>query len=374
MFLDEARLVGALHHQYIAPVYEVGCDDEGRYYLVMDYIHGETAEVVWKRSVEHHMPIPLTFALTAVSAIASALDYTHSLCAPDGTPLEIVHRDVSLSNVMIGYEGGVKLIDFGIAKSANRTTRTQVGTLKGKFGYLAPEQVLRKPIDHRADIFALGIVLYEMTTMARAFMRDSDLLTLEAITRGDLTLPSRIRAGYPRALEKIVMKALAVDPDMRYADAGEMARDIEMLARTLDIVLGDTAIVETMKQLGNRPLPGNRKRLAKSSTQVLLQREAERGITHPQDEHDTPVLHMQSVTSQMTAVVEQQIIDDRTVPVSMPHDFVSPVVLSFAPLLRAPTATAELRRRQARTRARWLWFALSSVVLAVVIALVIGRL
>src|SRR5207249_2507393 len=130
-----------------------------------------------------------------------------------------------------------------------------------------------------------------------------------------------------------------------------------------DIVLGDTAITEPMKQLCSRPLPGNRKRLAKSSTQVRLQREAERGITHPQDEHDTPVLHMQSVTSQMTAVVDQQIIDDRTVPVSMPpHDFVSPVLLSFAPLLRPPTATAELRRREAKVRARWLWFTLSSVL------------
>jgi serine/threonine-protein kinase len=367
MFLDEARLVGALHHQYIAPVYEVGCDEEGRYFLVMDYIHGETAEVVWKRSIEHNIQIPLPFALTAVAAIASALDYAHSLCAPDGTPLEIVHRDISLSNIMIGYEGGVKLIDFGIAKSANRTTRTQVGTLKGKFGYLSPEQVLRKPVDHRTDIFALGIVLYEMTTMARAFVRDSDLLTLEAITRGDLKPPSQVRAGYPRALEMIVMKALAIDPDLRYPDAGEMARDIEMLARTLDIVLGDSCIVDTMKHLCSRPLPGNRKRLAKSSSQVRLQREAERGIVHPQDEDDTPVLAMQPV---------EPIDDgDHTIPVAVPRDLVSPAVSSFAPLLRAQTATAELRRRhEEKVRRLWLWFGVGSVVIAVLVALVIGRL
>ncbi|MEP6863819.1 MAG: protein kinase, partial [Deltaproteobacteria bacterium] len=112
MFLDEARLVGALHHQYIAPVYEVGCDEDGRYFIVMDYIHGETAEAVWKRSHEGDAPpIPVAFSLSVVYAIASALDYAHKLCGRDGMPLEIVHRDVSLSNIMIGYEGGVKLID-----------------------------------------------------------------------------------------------------------------------------------------------------------------------------------------------------------------------------------------------------------------------
>jgi eukaryotic-like serine/threonine-protein kinase len=155
MFLDEARLVGALHHQYIAPVYEVGCDDEGRYYLVMDYVHGETAEAVYRASADRSWPVPLSFAITVVSCVASALDYAHNLCAADGTPLDIVHRDISLSNVMVGYDGGVKLIDFGIAKAANRATKTQVGTLKGKIGYLAPEQILRKPVDHRADIFAV---------------------------------------------------------------------------------------------------------------------------------------------------------------------------------------------------------------------------
>ncbi len=107
MFLDEARLVGALHHQYIAPVYEVGCDEDGRYFLVMDYIHGETAEAVWKRSHDGDAPaIPIPFALSVVYAVASALDYAHKLCGRDGRPLEIVHRDVSLSNVMIGYDGG----------------------------------------------------------------------------------------------------------------------------------------------------------------------------------------------------------------------------------------------------------------------------
>ena len=106
MFLDEARLVGALHHQYIAPVYEVGCDEEGRYYIVMDYVQGETAEAVYRAGTDGSLPIPLAFSLTVGSCVASALAYAHNLRSADGTPLDIVHRDISLSNVMIGYDGG----------------------------------------------------------------------------------------------------------------------------------------------------------------------------------------------------------------------------------------------------------------------------
>jgi serine/threonine protein kinase len=137
MFLDEARL-SPLHHQYIAPVYDVGRDDDGRYYLVMDYIRGESAEVVWERAVAYDMLLPLGFGMTIVSAIASALHYAHERRSSDGTPLGIVHRDVTPSNVMIGYYGAIKLIDFGIARAASRSSVT-VGA-PGRMGYLSPGQ------------------------------------------------------------------------------------------------------------------------------------------------------------------------------------------------------------------------------------------
>ncbi len=266
MFLDEARLVGALHHQYIAPVYEVGCDEEGRYYLVMDYVHGETAEAVMRVASERSQRVPLAFSLTVASCVASALDYAHSLCAADGTPLDIVHRDVSLSNVMCGHDGAVKLIDFGIAKAANRATKTQVGTLKGKIGYLAPEQIHRRGVDHRADIFALGIVLYELTTGERAFRESSDLLTLERITKGEVRRPRDIVADYPAELEAIVMKALEVDPDKRFQDAAAMGRAIEKLAARMHVSLGHAAVVQVMSRLfADRR---GRRRIARGSNEV----------------------------------------------------------------------------------------------------------
>jgi len=393
MFLDEARLVGALHHQYITPVYEVGCDEDGRYFLVMDYVHGETAEAVWKRCLEDGAAIPLGFVLTAVIAVASALHYAHCLCAPDGTPLAIVHRDVSLSNVMIGYDGGVRLIDFGIAKSSNRVTRTQVGTLKGKFGYLSPEQVLRKAVDHRTDIFALGIVLYELSTMARAFLGSSDLLTLEKITKGELTPPSQLVADYPPELEAIVLKALAVDPRDRYATAADLARALEELAHARDITLGDPAIVTEMRRF-ERPQPGNR-RLAKSSGMVQTDRkliaqlqaeedadaDAEVIPSRPRDsrdlerlaadEEDTPVIAALPVTAVHASNIPQQVDDDLTIPVQAPYDTVSPLVVNFAQMSRAQTATAELLRREQR-RVRGVWIACTLLALAIVIALALG--
>ncbi|HSN27310.1 MAG TPA: serine/threonine-protein kinase [Kofleriaceae bacterium] len=264
MFLDEARLLGQLHHQYISPIYEVGCDDEGRYYLVMDYVHGETAETVWKRANDRDKQLPFAFALTVVIAVANALDYAHNLRDGEGRPLDIVHRDVSLSNVMIGYDGAVKLIDFGIAKAANRATKTGVGMLKGKLAYLAPEQVVHKAVDHRADIFALGIVLYELTTMTRAFRADSDLLTLERITTGTVPLPSLVVRGYPNALEEIVMRCLQVDPAARYQHAGDLAVALEKLAAASGMLLGHGAITSPMKQLFSE----RRRRFAHSSSRI----------------------------------------------------------------------------------------------------------
>ena len=249
MFLDEARLLGLLHHQHISPVYEVGKDNEGQLFLVMDYVHGHTAHEVWQRTNELGAALPIDFSLTVAASSASGLHYAHTRRDAEGRSLHVVHRDVSLSNLMIGFDGGVKLIDFGIAKAANRSAQTQVGFVKGKLGYMAPEQLRGIAVDARTDVFALGIVLYELTTMRRAFREESELATMERIRAGAFTPPSAIHPEYPPDLERIVTRALRVDPRERYPDAEAMRREIDLLGHQLGLVLGDAAIVEVMSQL-----------------------------------------------------------------------------------------------------------------------------
>jgi serine/threonine-protein kinase len=384
MFLDEARLVGALHHQYIAPVYEVGRDEQGRYFLVMDYIHGETAEAVWKRSHEGDAPaIPIGFALSVVYAVASALDYAHKLCSPDGRPLEIVHRDVSLSNIMIGYQGGVKLIDFGIAKSANRATKTMAGTLKGKFGYLSPEQVLRLPVDHRTDIFALGIVLYELTTMERAFVGNSELVTLERITRGEYTPPSRIVADYPQALEAIVQRALELDPDRRFQTATEMAHELEALGRALGVALGDPAIIGTMRAFG-RTGQTKSQRFARATSRVRTDRELMARIeaeAEAQRDDRTPLTPLHAMPTfpadlrpestptdlpEDVPDVPEIVEEDLTVPVMSPPgplamDLRAPLGVQYASALRPSSGTSRLVPGGIRP----IWIVLAVVAIAI---------
>jgi serine/threonine-protein kinase len=391
MFLDEARLVGALHHQYIAPVYEVGCDEDGRYFIVMDYIHGETAEAVWKRSHEGDTPaIPTGFALSVVYAIASALDYAHKLRGLDGRPLEIVHRDVSLSNIMIGYEGGVKLIDFGIAKSANRVTKTVAGTLKGKFGYLSPEQVLRQPVDHRTDIFALGIVLYELTTMERAFIGTSELMTLERITKCEYRRPSRIVADYPQALEAVIERALELDPDRRFQTAGDMARELEAVARAMGEAIGDSAIIGTMRAFGRTGLTKSQ-RFARASSRVrtdpALMARIEAEVRRQEREDLTPVVPaplmmgmpplppiLPEATPTDLPDVPELVEDDLTVPVSSTPNSGSPAIgqlgVQYASALRPSTGTAKLVGYS--FRGLWIGLALIAIMIGVIIAYAVG--
>jgi serine/threonine protein kinase len=249
MFLDEARLLGMLHHQHVATIHEVATDEDDKLFLVLEYVHGHTAHDIWECALDHGVELPLDFTITVVIAAAAGLHYAHTRRAPDGKQLKIVHRDVTLSNLMIGYDGSVKVIDFGIAKAAVRGARTQAGYVKGKVGYMAPEQLRGMAVDARTDVFALGIVLYELTTMRRAFREPTDRATVERIKYGRIVKPSDAIPGYPRDLEEIVLKALQVDPLQRYQDAEALRRDLEALGHRYRLVLGDAAVSEVLNQL-----------------------------------------------------------------------------------------------------------------------------
>jgi eukaryotic-like serine/threonine-protein kinase len=255
MFLDEARLIATLHHQHIAQVYEVGLEDD-TYFLAMEYVHGETVRAVLETANKHGYILPLEFGLTVACAAAAGLHHAHERRNVDGAPLGIVHRDVTPSNVIVSYDGSIKLIDFGIAKANDRSTKTRSGMIKGKAGYMAPEQVKGQPVDRRSDVFALGVLAYELTTQCRAFQAASQFEQLERIAHGEIFRPSKIVKRYPPELEHVVMQALELDPDDRYPDAETARKELDRVAHELGLNLGAPSVIKVLDDLyGPRPEP-----------------------------------------------------------------------------------------------------------------------
>src|SRR5689334_3251251 len=248
MFLDEARLAASLNHQNVAQVFEVG-EDAGIHFLAMEYVHGQDLRALLAKAGTSGTRVPLELALTVVAGAAAGLEHAHERRNADGTPMGIVHRDVSPSNIMIGYDGAVKLLDFGIAKATSRSVETQSGIIKGKFAYMSPEQCRGRDVDCRSDVFSLGIILYEITTQHRCFRADSDFDTMHRIVTGDVVRPTRLVQGYPQALEAIVMKALAVDASQRYQSAGLLLEALESFAVSARMSLSTMGLGRFMREL-----------------------------------------------------------------------------------------------------------------------------
>ena len=225
MFLDEARIAAQLHHENIVEIYDVGRVD-GAYFIAMEFVHGEDIRRIYNRAYKLQRSLPLSHSIRVIAESSLGLGFAHKLPDLTGKPMGVVHRDVSPQNILVTYGGGVKIVDFGIAKAASKVNETRAGVLKGKYSYMSPEQATGDPIDHRTDIFALGIILYETTTGTRLFKRHNELATLQAIMKCDVTPPSEALNGYPIELESIVMKALAKDPKTRYQRGEDLSRDL----------------------------------------------------------------------------------------------------------------------------------------------------
>src|SRR5262245_53150520 len=247
MFLDEARLAALLRHPNIVQVFEIA--DRGEFYFSMEYVHGEDLRRVLMEVARAHDKVPIALITGIVAATAEGLHYAHQLVGHQREPLGIVHRDVSPANILVGYDGSVKVADFGIAKAALRTVETRSGTLKGKVAYMSPEQVTGKLIDRRSDVFALGIVLYEIATARRLFKGDNDFLTMSAIVQGQVPLPSVHRPDLPRPLEEIIMRALSTDPDDRFQTADELRSALEKFTHSLGMRISRSSIADYMKKL-----------------------------------------------------------------------------------------------------------------------------
>ncbi len=247
MLLHEARIAATLSHPNIVQIFDVG-SAENLYFIAMEHVHGEDIRSIVRQMKTMNVPeFPLEHALAIALGMCAGLSYAHEKPDLDGTPLGIVHRDISPQNVVITFSGDVKIVDFGIAKSDNKMAGdTKSGKLKGKVPYMSPEQARGEVIDARSDIFATGVMLFELTTGKRLFKGASEFETLKLICEREYPRPSQIRPAYPPNLERIVMKALAKERGERYQTAREMQADLEQFVREERIPVSNIALSQFM--------------------------------------------------------------------------------------------------------------------------------
>ncbi|KFE61904.1 protein kinase domain-containing protein [Hyalangium minutum] len=226
MFRDEARLAARLSHPNIIQIHELGFID-GCYYICMEFLAGEDFSTTLRHAGKKRQYTPMPITLRVLVDAARGLHYAHDFTNEEGQPLHIVHRDISPSNLYVTYQGQVKVLDFGIAKAASRVVQTRTGVVKGKYIYMAPEQAQGKEVDRRADVFSLGVSLYESLTNVRPFARENDLAILNALLQGDFMPPAQLRKDIPPELEAVVLKAMAIKAEDRYATAADFADAIE---------------------------------------------------------------------------------------------------------------------------------------------------
>lgn len=249
MFLDEARLAANLNHPNIGQIYELG-EVEGNYFIAMEFIDGASLEQV----IGSGARVPADVGARIVTDVLQALDFAHESRDRDGKPLGIVHRDVTPSNVMVSIDGIVKLVDFGVAKAAKKGHKTQTGAVKGKFAYMAPEQVESQDIDCRADIFAIGIVFYELLTSKRPF--GEELAAVSRILYEDPIPPHEVDPGVPESFSRVVMRALEKDVDERYPTAHSMLLDVETALRMENSYAGPRELARVIRDYRGVPQSG----------------------------------------------------------------------------------------------------------------------
>jgi serine/threonine protein kinase len=258
-FIDEAKLAALLRHQNIVQIYDFGLM-ENSYFIAMEYLFGKDLRHILQKAKENGMPLSLEQALYITSRICSGLDYAHKMTGLKGKPLAIIHRDISPQNILITYQGEVKIVDFGIAKAASQGTVTSNGAIKGKVAYMSPEQASGEKIDHRSDIFSTGILLYEMLTQKRMFTGEN-LEILDEVRNGAFEQAETAVKDLPPKLYTILNKALAKDREKRYQSCGEMQTEIEECMFELSMRPSARSLGDYMKNLFGKEMEAESERI-----------------------------------------------------------------------------------------------------------------
>ncbi len=252
MFVDEARTVAYLTHPNIGQVFELG-EDDGDYYIAMEFIDGVDLAELREEVADRGMSLPVSYGAKIVSDVLTALDYAHNFIDREGNHAGIIHRDVSPHNVLISNDGVVKLVDFGVAKATFNSHKTETGAVKGKFAYMAPEQIENKDLDHRVDVFATGTLFFELLTGKKPF--GEDLRAVSLIISADSTVPDprTIRKDIPDAVAEIILKSLKRDRKERYTSAAEMDQAIQAYLRSCGQAVTSRELSVMVRQLRDLP-------------------------------------------------------------------------------------------------------------------------
>ena len=248
MFLDEAKIVSRLSHPNIVQVFELGCEGT-RLFIAMELLFGQSFWHVWNACRERSVRLRYDVIAWLGARAAEGLHHAHDLVDAKGVAQNLVHRDINASNIFVTYDGQVKIIDFGLAKAANRVSKTAAGVVKGKLAYMAPEQAIGKPLDRRCDVFALAISLWEISVDRRLFKGKDDIDTLKRVYAAEVPDPTALVEGYPPQLWAVLKRALSREVSDRHASAAELSRELDACARMEGRVVNAATVAEVMREL-----------------------------------------------------------------------------------------------------------------------------
>lgn len=265
MFLDEARIAALIHHPNVVTIFDMGQVQKARY-IAMEYVHGHNLAELMRAAKRLDGQLPWNQAVRIVADAAAGLQAAHDLRNPEGRALNVVHRDVSPQNILISYDGHVKVVDFGIAYAAEKISQTSSGTVKGKMAYMSPEQATSRKLDRRSDIFSLGIVLWEAVCLKRLFKEETDAATLYRVIEAQAPKPRSVRPDLPVELEKVIMKALSKDADDRYETCGEFEEALEKVLYGQGEVTKDTHVSKLMNRVFH-----DQKKIKEEQIQLAMQ-------------------------------------------------------------------------------------------------------